>query len=724
MSYKIQYSNPTAKTALEVADSSINTKTSLDFPGRNQRGYATTIAENFLHLLENFANNTAPRNPTIGQIWYNTTEDAEDLLIFDGTNWRPAGSVTKAEDQPTSAKSTKGDIWVDTRRQQMYIYNGSAWILVGPNFATIDGLLVGAIPTQILSSDDLTNTILQFFVNSEIIAIISSKEFVPKSNIPGFTIIKPGINISNAANFKFWGLAEKAEALLIGSEVVPASNFIRKDSTSNILNYGINIRGDDGISLGSEGQLKIKAPQGRPAYIYHATAESSFDIKVNVNGAETTLLRADSNGNVGIGQNNLAPEEALDVRGDARFQGALYIEDTENPINDFTGAFRVAGGINIQKDIVTNGNIILRGQTVASGGLPVPTILTVGRDTGNVGTVAVLPKTDGIYDIGYDSDPTVTSATKLRFRNVYAQRFYGNLYGSIVGTVSGNVSGAADRLSNNTKFTISGDITAPEKSFNGNGDPVNFVTTIGSDIIRNKTELTAPAGSDLILVFRQNTSSLNKMTRTTFLSNIPTVPIGAIFPFAGTTLPNGYLLCDGSEQRRSVYDKLFAIIGYTYGRPEDLKGTGTFRLPDLRGRFPIGSGAMTNTGTVVDKNNTNNTLTSSSTRPTYTGVQASSASIVGNTGGKDSHTLTISNLPAHKHDFVGDNGTTFYATNSNTTSPTDTGAIRGIGGTSFNSAQYLPATGNTLGTSTTPSSVPLTNPFTTINYIIYTGNIE
>lgn len=54
---------------------------------------------------------------------------------------------------------------------------------------------------------------------------------------------------------------------------------------------------------------------------------------------------------------------------------------------------------------------------------------------------------------------------------------------------------------------------------------------------------------------------------------------GTIIIWPGTTVPDGYLLCDGSEISRITYSALFAVIGTTYG-PGD--SSGTFNLPNFQ----------------------------------------------------------------------------------------------------------------------------------------------
>lgn len=68
-------------------------------------------------------------------------------------------------------------------------------------------------------------------------------------------------------------------------------------------------------------------------------------------------------------------------------------------------------------------------------------------------------------------------------------------------------------------------------------------------------------------------------------------PTGMLAPFAGSTQPTGWLLCDGTSKTSAAYPDLFAVIGYTYGG-----SAGTFYLPDMRGRVPMGAGTGTGGG--------------------------------------------------------------------------------------------------------------------------------
>ena len=67
-------------------------------------------------------------------------------------------------------------------------------------------------------------------------------------------------------------------------------------------------------------------------------------------------------------------------------------------------------------------------------------------------------------------------------------------------------------------------------------------------------------------------------------------PTGVVAPFAGSTEPTGWLLCQGQAVSRTTYAALFAVIGTTYGAGD---GSTTFNLPDLRSKFPVGKGTET-----------------------------------------------------------------------------------------------------------------------------------
>ena len=82
----------------------------------------------------------------------------------------------------------------------------------------------------------------------------------------------------------------------------------------------------------------------------------------------------------------------------------------------------------------------------------------------------------------------------------------------------------------------------------------------------------------------------------TYADLVDPVPTGVVLPFGGSTVPEGFLLCNGAAISRTTYAKLFAAIGTLYGAGD---GATTFNLPDMRDRFAEGSGTYT-VGTAVE----------------------------------------------------------------------------------------------------------------------------
>lgn len=85
-----------------------------------------------------------------------------------------------------------------------------------------------------------------------------------------------------------------------------------------------------------------------------------------------------------------------------------------------------------------------------------------------------------------------------------------------------------------------------------------------------------------------------------FVNAVSPNPVGSLQAYAGASAPTGWLLCDGSQQAITTYPELYSVLGTTYGSlTNGSGGAGSthFRVPDLRGRMPIGAG---NDGTAAN----------------------------------------------------------------------------------------------------------------------------
>ena len=711
MSYQVRFteSNNPTKIAKIVEDQTLNTQTSVTFVGKNYAGYAAYIAENFLHLLENFANSTSPLNPVEGQLWFNNSPGVSQLQVWDGSNWTETGGVKK--DTAAPAYKTIGDLWVDTQNQQLKVWTGSSWVLVGPQYS--EGAKTGFEVETFVDLLDNPYSVLTCYVANERLAIFSKVTFTPKGTVTGFTTINQGITLSTSSSYKFWGVAEKANALVVNNVEVASSNFLRSDQISTT-NFSLNVKNDSGITIGSDSILTTKVELGR-GVIYNKISGSSIDLKVNNQGTTSTVIRVDSANTVGI--NNTAPTEALDVTGNILASGSITSTNTTDSSSTVTGSIVTAGGMGIAKKLFVGDNATINGT------------VTINPS----GSVAILPSTTSVYDIG--------SSTK-KFNNVYANTFVGNFTGSFSGDLgSGTVSAQAIRLRDPVSLVMTGDVlTTTPLVFDGTAENqiATFSTAISETFFTRQTEITNSTTTDQLLIYRPGTG-VRKLSKETFFTSVATIPVGGIIPYTGSTAPNGFLFCDGSELSKTTYGQLFSVIGFTYKPFAALIGYQTFALPDLRGRFPLGRDNMENvdrnTGTPlqVKTKSSGEAEALGSGTAVYTdaggGVAGNvaniAASVLGAVSGNDTVTLDVNNLPEHKHNMRGEKsdgtlGQQYYAYRNAFGTPTDLDIRVDLGATSSNTAHYLPNSGG-VDASPLGEEFETMNPFLTINYIIYTG---
>jgi len=117
-----------------VQDASLDKTTYLIFLGRNYAGYGEVQNENFLKLLENFANSTPPAKRIDGQVWFNNRR--KNLNVFDGRFWKTIANleVATADQNPSALNRNPvtGDLWFNTDTSQLNIFDGTDFAIIGP----------------------------------------------------------------------------------------------------------------------------------------------------------------------------------------------------------------------------------------------------------------------------------------------------------------------------------------------------------------------------------------------------------------------------------------------------------------------------------------------------------------------------------------------------------------------------------------------------------------
>ena len=755
MPYTINYTDFANKGSITIEDSVINTTTSLKIPGKSTTAYGSAIAESFLHILENFAAAAAPSNPVEGQLWYDTTPASEQLQVYNGSNWVPANNITKSATQPSIRQI--GDLWVDKNNSQLYLYTDPAgWVLIGPEFS--QGLSTGATPKVISGTDDVNYNILQIDISGKPAAIVTTNSFTPKTKIEGFTTLSPGYNLSTAdvtgaGVLKYLGRAEKAENLIVGANTVSAANFLRGDAISTS-SFALNMRNNAGINFGINSEMNIGI-EGNAGLIQHNIAGSSIDFKVKNDGLLKNILRIDSAMRVGI--NNSAPDETLHVSGNIKLSpvttdttsGKLNILGITDSTAINTGSFTTLGGVGVAKSVYIGNNLnvgFIAGD-YAGGQIKTEKIVPGTTRSGTIGTSAL--EFDTMYarkfvgDVEGNVTGTVTgvagSANKLSSATTFR--------------ITGDVATTADKI-----FTGQGGETIFNTSISTEfiGAKASVAETqVDDEVLINRTRLatglkkiqvssllasvpTMPIGTivpfggvsqpdnwllcdgseystvtykrlfDVIgLLYKANPTTIIKLTfdspvnvtagqAVTQLNNTVTAQVAesvsnsltiSVSNVSGSfnTTANNFISIDNSSLAQA---------------PTIVASEGTFAVPDLRGRMPLGVDIMS----------------------TVTGAANSvaAASVVGASSGNDTQTLGLANLPQHEHDLQNDNGVQYYAVNTNTGTASG-GAIAYGSVTGSGTGQALANSGGIATNDSIGQAFDVMNPYLALNYIIYAG---
>jgi hypothetical protein len=345
MSYSINRYNGTTLTVVE--DGTIDNTLDIKLIGKNYAGYGEVQNENFVHLLEHFssAGPDGPPRPLSGQIWYDNS--AKKLKFYDNNKWRTTGGAEVAPYAQAPTGLTEGDFWWDTTNEQLSAWNGSSFVLVGPQG------VVGSGTTQMKSRSVKATSgtggalmpIIQAIVDDVTIYIISKESFViddtvPGNSITGFGIIKAGITLADTNNADgitttsteiFHGTVTNALRLggRLATDFINLLNFDFSNSTGAVgfNNYGFTV---GGISGALTDTLTVNITSANPV-IKSSTPLMSFQttsgtVKTPLTlSANNILPGADSVSNIGSASFKYATIYATSFNGPATQADSLNV---------------------------------------------------------------------------------------------------------------------------------------------------------------------------------------------------------------------------------------------------------------------------------------------------------------------------------------------------------------------------------------------------------------
>jgi hypothetical protein len=369
MAYVINLTDGT--TFATIADGTVNTSSSMTLVGKNYAGYGEFLDENFIHLLENGSNTTAPSAPLVGQLWWDKTNNL--LKVYNGTLFKTISAATASATQPTS--NVTGDLWYDTVNQQLKVFTGSSFIVVGPAFSSSQGT-TGAIPETINDATATPHFITSLYVNNTRVAIVSKDaSFTPAAPVfTAFNTVFPGITLAGSglgASAVFAGDATNAQLL----DNLDSTDFMR--ATANTQTSGtLRVTNNTGLFVGAANVFNVNTTS-TDANVLSSISGGNLRIQANVGG---TLFDV---------------AQALGASGTFNISNAITVGTTASAVGNITGGnLRTAGQVSATANVI-GGNII-SGALVQ--GANVSAIANV--QAGNVNTTGLVSATGNITSVG------------------------------------------------------------------------------------------------------------------------------------------------------------------------------------------------------------------------------------------------------------------------------------------------------------------------------------
>jgi len=261
MAYQVDKFNGSFLTSVD--DGTIDNTTDLRLVGKNYAGYGELQNENFVHILENFANTTPPPKVITGQIWYDSGN--KKLKFFDGSRFKIASGAEVGNLAPTGMQA--GEFWFDTNTEQLYTWNGLEFVLIGPESPPEFGAS-GAFASIVKDTNGISRAIVKLQSEDNVVAIVSgtTDAFTLDNSInpiPGFSQIKRGFTLVNTDastgvtfdDHFFWGTS--SNALKLGG--FSAADFIKAGDISFGEQVAFN---DSGYTVGDQNDLKVNVVNG------------------------------------------------------------------------------------------------------------------------------------------------------------------------------------------------------------------------------------------------------------------------------------------------------------------------------------------------------------------------------------------------------------------------------------------------------------------------------
>jgi hypothetical protein len=422
-----------------VQDGTIDTTTDLVFVGKNYTGYGSPVNENFLKLLENFANGTAPRKPLIGQTWYDTSN--KKLKLFDGKKFKSIGIIDYGIQRPVGMNA--GDLHFNQNTKKLYAFDGVEWLLVGPADQVSGG--VGLVSSVITDNNLQQHPAYVMTLGGSTATIFSAD--VPAYSTPSSSVyynnfkkIYPGITLSGtntlgisataaSTGTLLWGTSASSLGLVKNNELISAFDLVLQTDLENGANYPLAILDDEGITVGLQRVFQMHVTNGNVANLSAINGNKiQLNVKTNA-GTYTNVISIDGSSGFAV-----LPNSSLAVNigsSSNRFNGvfantltsSLFTGTTVSVVNSFANTARfinltatVTNLTNLTSNGIIGTNITATNLTVSAlTGTTINGTTISGTSVFDSGSRVITTATVGNYGVrslaGTTNQVTVSAAT-------------------------------------------------------------------------------------------------------------------------------------------------------------------------------------------------------------------------------------------------------------------------------------------------------------------------
>ena len=324
MSYTITLTNGAALVA--IPDGSIDqTATDLTLLGKNITGYGQFIDENFVYLLENFANNSQPNNPIKGQLWFDTSQNR--LKVYNGNSFEVTGGSIVSNTQPTLVA---GDIWINNSTEQLFFSSVSGEHSQGWPIYTKDQGLTGFESKTLLDIHGIPHTVLLLYVSQTLIGVFSKDvSFTPAEALAGITgqILK-GFTSSTLTGMIFDQVSSSANALVASDGSLKTVSDLLVSSGDNLSTGTLTLASTTPLIMGSNSDFQINVTPSSGFSLQHNTAPSSSNFTINLENISAIPSVFINSTSRHIGLYNENPQASLHIGtpGDSQRPGSVIIE--------------------------------------------------------------------------------------------------------------------------------------------------------------------------------------------------------------------------------------------------------------------------------------------------------------------------------------------------------------------------------------------------------------